>query len=289
MGRTKKILIGAFAVLLLVGLIGGYALYDQAQGFTRAAFLNIHEGSVFFDTGSGWKIAGDGMELSLGDKVKTDNGIADVILFESVIVSLDTNTVVSISSLAENYPKIALESGSVWNKFTGLVGVDHFDVETPTTVATVRGTEFGVSFIDSIAQVIVAEGLVDVSADGETLQAAVYERVTKIVGQALQKDTLTPEDIEQLRERRARILQSLKKVRDDEIKKNGALLKMAGAQGIDESKIQQGLDDVDAGVLDDKAVAAQITGAVPFEVASVDKVLALNQVIKDQMRELEQD
>lgn len=285
MGVVKKILLGSVIVLVLVAIAGGYFAYAQTKSPTRAAFLAVESGSVEVNLGNGWVSAEDGISLALDDKVRTLDGLASVVLFESVIVSLDENTELSISSLVKDHPKIRLESGEVWNKFTGLLGVTNFDIETPTTVATVRGTEYGVSFADEVATVLVAEGVVGVLSEGEDVEVRKYEIVRKILGQSMLVETLTPEELARLKEKRGRIVDSLRRVRSDEIDKNQAVLRMAKRQGVTRADIDAKLMDLDEGRDDQN----RLLGYVPVETESVTKVIGLNNVIRELVSELEQE
>jgi len=278
----KKLLITLLVLVLLVGGAGAFLYLNVAKSPTATAFLNVHDGNVLLDSGSGWETAEDGMRLSLDDRVKTEDGNADVILYESVIVSLEPETTIQIADLTKEHPKISLEQGSVWNKFTGLLGVESYDVETPTTVATVRGTEFGVAHKKNISEVFVAEGGVDVTDEDETMRVGAHERVRKEIAKGMVKEAMSAAEIDGMEEKQKRTLEALKNLREREIDKSTVLLKVAETQGYNRAEIRDKLVDVDDGKLDDRKIA----GMVPIQTESVDKLLALNDMIKEQKREL---
>ena len=144
--KNKKlayIILGIAAVIIIIAIFGYFKITGSP---TVAAFLNIYKGNVQVDHGSGWTSAQDGMNLAEQDHVKTlQDSEAAVVLHESVIVNLAPDTELFIKDLTKEHMKVEQPSGSTWNKFTGIAGVEGYSVETPTTVATVRGTGFEVN------------------------------------------------------------------------------------------------------------------------------------------------
>ena len=59
------------------------------------------------------------------------------------------------------------DKGTTWNKFTDVAGISSYSVQTPTTIASVRGTEFEISSDEEASTLIVEEGEVDFKADNE--------------------------------------------------------------------------------------------------------------------------
>jgi len=160
-----KLLYKLSLMLVITLLIAGFCFYEATGSKTVVALLNINSGKVLVDTGSGWKTAADEMKLGLNDKVKTENGKATIILYESIIISLDPDTEVTIADLDKDSLRIKQDSGSTWNKVTGLVGAEDYTVETPTTAAIVRGTFFNVG-MDSVS---VGEGSVEVKSGQDSM------------------------------------------------------------------------------------------------------------------------
>ena len=137
MKKGLKITLIVLAVIIIA--IAGF-VYTAFGEKTISALLNVESGNVQVN---GVAVQGEKV-LSERDTVKTTDGEATVTLYDSVIISLEPNTELTISDLTKSYPKVKQVSGSTWTKFADVVGVKNVDVETPTTVATVRGTEFGV-------------------------------------------------------------------------------------------------------------------------------------------------
>ena len=101
------------------------------------------------------------MELSEGDTVITGSGAkAEIMEKDSSVIVLNENTTFTIVE-ERIRRRFFLSWGSVWAKVKKLAGWN-FQIESPVTVAGVRGTEFFVCFTDDSSQVGVVEGKVDV-------------------------------------------------------------------------------------------------------------------------------
>jgi len=96
--------------------------------------------------GGPWSSAENGMLLYQSDTIRTaENTSASIILFKSSIIRLDSNTEVTLREIAkeiETNVSIDQNSGRTWNTVRKISGIDNYEVQTPTTVASVRGTSF---------------------------------------------------------------------------------------------------------------------------------------------------
>ncbi len=111
------------------------------------AQLIIESGDVQVKSGEGsWTSAENGMALHQSDSIKTgDNSSASIILYKTSIVRLDSNTEITLEELIreeETRITIQQDSGRTWNAVNKISGIDNYEVQTPTTVASVRGTGF---------------------------------------------------------------------------------------------------------------------------------------------------
>ncbi len=103
--------------------------------------------------------------LIQSDAIKTGpRSTASLLLGDGSVVRLNENTSIQLSTYTktENTWEIRLKqfAGTTWNRVQKLAGVSKYEIETSTTVATVRGTAFSVDVSDDSAQVDVAEGTV---------------------------------------------------------------------------------------------------------------------------------
>lgn len=271
-GITVGSIAGALVIILLV------SFFLLTGSSTRVAFLTVEAGEVQVNLGSGWEQAKNGMALKLDSLVKTGaNGAASIVMYESAIVSLAANTEVTIAELGGDSVKVKQNSGSTWNKFTGLSGIKNMEVETPTAVATVRGTSFAVT----MDGVLVAEGMVDVELleTGQVVQLVDGQKAMLVDGKLVFSE-LTPEEREQFFGAMGRHLDVLKSVRIEEIKKHPAAYGIVKTMySLSDADVQQKLQDIDEGRLNEDELAEQ----APVSVESLDKVVLVTKQIKKQM------
>jgi hypothetical protein len=238
---------------------------------------------VQVDTGSGYQTATDGMKLSENDKVKTLDGEATIVLYESVMVSLEPNTEVSIADLSRESLAVEQNEGATWNKFTGITGIDEFSVTTPTTVATVRGTEFGVD----MKGVIVAEGVVEVRVNGETFRLTKEKKITLIDGQWVEED-ITPEDRQMIIENMRGTLTNMKEIRWEEINKKPLIYDQLKKQySLSDQDVREYLDRADAGEFDLDEIEANAPESIK-RIETAQKVKAMTEEIIKQTRSIKE-
>jgi FecR protein len=109
-----------------------------------------------------WNVIASTSNVSDGSKVKTSpDGRAIIAREATIISSLDNNTEVTLNfSSDKKQSHLALTLGRIWSKVGRALEQDEqFEVYTPTMVAAVRGTSFGVS-LDPKRSLIVTEGTV---------------------------------------------------------------------------------------------------------------------------------
>ncbi len=144
---SKKVLVPVIIIVVLLG-IGGYFYFKIAGPPAVSAQLVVDAGLVEMKSGDTWKTVATGQILAQSDTVRTAPGArASIILFESSIIRLDENTEVTLKDLIADKAgtKVTVEqaSGRTWSKVLKLSGIEEYNVQTPTTVASVRGTGFG--------------------------------------------------------------------------------------------------------------------------------------------------
>ncbi|MBN1543835.1 FecR domain-containing protein [Candidatus Woesearchaeota archaeon] len=264
--------VAAVALIIIISLI----LLMSSR--TRIAFLNIEEGDVQVDQGDGWSAAQDGMKLSVNDKVRTLEGSAVVVLYESVLVQMDPNTEISIEELSKKHSKIHQETGSTWNKFAKIAGLQSFEVETPTTVATVRGTDFWVD-MDSVG---VAEGQVEVKMDGKLMQV---KPNFKAVRDGTKVVPFDEKDIQNAIMKKQLMINYLQKIRQQEIEKHRNAYEMAKRlRGWTDADVQRYMDRLDRGEFDENDIKRKTV--LPIE--SIDKFAKITSEIRKQQAGINQ-
>ncbi len=133
------------------------------------ATLAVHSGEVFVNDGS----ASAGMDLHAGDIIKTmAKSKASVVFFDSSVLRLDENTEIVVKKLAKGSVDLKQSAGQTWSRVLKLSGIQEYTIETPNTVATVRGTGFAVKVSDGDTKVMVKEGKVRVVSFEENVMVA---------------------------------------------------------------------------------------------------------------------
>jgi len=144
----KRIFI-LLSIIILIFIIGFIWIILTPE--TAQAQLIIESGSVQIKhADESWTSALNGTLLYPSDTVRTgNNSYASIILFKSSIIRLGSNTEVTIQEIlqqeGETSVKIQQDIGRTWNTITKISGIDSYDVQTPTTIASVRGTTLDIN------------------------------------------------------------------------------------------------------------------------------------------------
>ncbi|MBD3227439.1 MAG: hypothetical protein GF329_04550 [Candidatus Lokiarchaeota archaeon] len=168
---TYKKLFLIISIVIIISIVLYILLFSISGLNVVKAQLIIEEGIIEIKhEDNSWFIPENGTLLCEYDKIRThENSSAIIILFESSIIRLDSNTEVMIKEVIEDIEstnvKILQSTGRTWNTISKISGIDNYDVQTPTTVASVRGTTFVVKVeSNGSTEVGVNHGLVNVSS-----------------------------------------------------------------------------------------------------------------------------
>jgi len=129
-----------------------------------------------------WRTARIGMVVKMGSDIRTYvESTADIELESGTVIKVGENTVVSFAKLLQNKKadvsntNLKVGTGRVWANVKKLTNTNsEFDFETPTAVASIRGTRLGVSVDMQGTAVDVYEGLVQIreKSTGKTVSVA---------------------------------------------------------------------------------------------------------------------
>jgi len=172
----KKGFILLVSLLLAVGTVFVPVAAAAAKSSKNAVVLQV-EGDAHITKKGGTKQFRlfKGMTLNQGDYLVTGPGAKVILEVEGREdeVTIGENASLYISELTETddggKSKFKLWAGSVWNKVKTLAGAqDEFEVETPTAVMGVRGTQFMVVFdpVSGRLMVTTAAGIVAAQPSG---------------------------------------------------------------------------------------------------------------------------
>ncbi|MCR8631122.1 FecR family protein [Paenibacillus radicis (ex Xue et al. 2023)] len=171
----KKSFLSLFVAFCMVFSLLSTALAKPAEAkSTRAAIIVAANGTVSVKKAGGSKsyTAYKDMSLNEGDVIITGASSSAVLKIadHEDEITISENAEISIAELSEQgagkTSKIKSWAGSLWVKVKSLVSSeDEFEVETPTAVMGVRGTQLGVSINPEtgIMTVFLAAGKIDAS------------------------------------------------------------------------------------------------------------------------------
>ena len=271
--KLKLFLMTILIIFVVIAIIGYFLLQPKS---TPNAYLKSISGDVQIFDGNSWIKAEQGMSLSLNNKIKTTNGEALLILFNSVFIEIKKETEIEVTSLIPHDMKIKQNSGSTWSKYLNLIGGNNYEVETKKAVASIRGTDFYIEIKDDETTLLVNEGEVSFSNENTNLSVIEFQ---KAITNNSQINLITPskEDIDKILKRRQIVLNTLKTRRVDLIKEHEFMLStLKKTYDVDENKLENYLERIDNGELNDR----ELINKSPIKLNAFDEFLKLNDEIK---------
>lgn len=187
----------AFGVVLIAIFLISAVVFSQPASTEATLQVTIGEVVVQQTTLLGQTTTvvvsgGETLTVSGSDTIEVLSDAAAVLyLFEGSTVELSANTQLELTEFADNGSDqqiyMTLLNGRILNRVTKLLGVDDaYQVRTPSSTASVRGTIFSVEVLDQLSsQIVVTEGIVAVSLGNEMAEVQAGEMVTAVTGQPL--------------------------------------------------------------------------------------------------------
>jgi hypothetical protein len=270
MGVPSKKLIIFISILLVIAVILVFVYLSFVSSKTISARLLVEKGNVFVNDK---EVTGNYI-LRESDKVSTsETGIASIILYESIVVNLEPNTVIIVEDLVKKNPKLSQEKGETWSQFTKLFGVESYTIKTSTSVASVRGTGF--SLTDSL--LLVGEGNVAYNVNGQSYSVEGGKAIERF-GESVRERELTSEEKQKVKEKKLEAINALKELRLLEIAKHKKTVDFLKSKyGFTEEDIKSTLEEADNGKMDLK----EFKDKVPVKVDSIEKVIQITEKIKE--------
>jgi len=173
-GTPRRRLLPLASIVAAVSLIAAFLLTQQ-PGAGASTVLTVLDGSVTVASGaSDFAPASDGDLLDRGDRVRTlTGGHAVVTFFDGSTIELEPTTTIEIEAASARPDgsvtiQVFQSIGRTWASVQELThAASRFELRTPTTSATVRGTGFIVEVLsDGTTTVQTIDGVVEVTAQG---------------------------------------------------------------------------------------------------------------------------
>jgi hypothetical protein len=163
-------------VSLAVVAILAASVFPQTDETMQKAFIKTMVGTVEVSPAAPakWKPARVGMTVKMGWNIRTYiESSADIEIETGTIIRVGENSVVTLSKMLTDKQAgvsnsdVKLATGKIWANVKKLTNTkSEFEFETPTAVASIRGTRLGLSVDKSGTQLDVYEGLVMVRPKG---------------------------------------------------------------------------------------------------------------------------
>lgn len=160
-----KLSIVLIIIAVVTVLVGGYffmtgqkspvvAASDTAGSIVQNAWIEVTSDPVYLDVAGEKTPLKSGDSLGVGATIETGStGVAIIHFPDASLARIDVDTTLTLSALSFNTDdnslvvSIGLSIGRVWSKVMGLATPESsWEVTTSNTVATVRGTAFGVGY-----------------------------------------------------------------------------------------------------------------------------------------------
>lgn len=178
-----------FVLAIALGAMGAVS---NAKVFAASTSVTVLSGDVFVRQGaSDYVAAFDGMVLNEGDTIRTGADARAVLTyFEGSTVTLEPDTQLTIenaATLADGGTVVVMTQafGRSWHVVTKLItGSSKYDVRTPASTASVRGTQFEVNSGEAETTISTTEGIVvshvnDLTRRGVTVEVPVAAGMTQ--------------------------------------------------------------------------------------------------------------
>lgn len=188
--------VGFAALLLLV--LGAFALVAP-RGETATLVVSAGEvvvsqadGALFAGTTGTAVPVGEIITVSAGDTIRlADSATAQLRLNDGSTVDLYSGTTLTVAELVTDgdyHVQLSLLSGKILNRVVRLLKPgDTFEIKTPSSTASVRGTVFTVEAqSEESSQIVVTEGVVRVALADAFVDVSPGFQVTAVLNQPLQ-------------------------------------------------------------------------------------------------------
>ena len=188
----------SFAVLLAL-VLGAFAMVQPTESQATLvvsagqAVVNQNETIVFATVSNSAVSAGEVATVRQGDTIHlSETATAQLRLQDGSAIDLEAGTVLTVSELVTNddsfRARFSQLAGKTFSQVVHLLKPDDaFEIRTPSSTASVRGTKFTVEVqSEEATHFSVTEGVVQVTMGEQMVEVAAGYQVTAVVGQMLQ-------------------------------------------------------------------------------------------------------
>ena len=201
MARKFEILKIIIHFLLILVCVCSTAAFSQEQN-PVGLILKINGVLEIRESAAGdWKEAKQKDPLFNGNQLRTQTGDKTMIIYSAtgtrVLVNENTEIEISVEVPAAGQKPQVERTKLVLGEIYSRVSKGNYEVETPSSVASVRGTEFNAGFTEGEASYLGVEGIITVMNDFGSVIIEQLQRTTVAVNQApSEPETITQDEAE---------------------------------------------------------------------------------------------
>ncbi|MBX3058208.1 MAG: FecR domain-containing protein [Anaerolineae bacterium] len=203
--RTIAFALASIAFLVFAAFAFAQPAGSQATLVVSAGQATVYQGETMFlivpRQTQTTVAAGSILTVNQGDRIALpDDAAAQLSLYDGTIVDIAGGSNLELAELVTNdrtyRVQLSLAAGRTLNRVVKLLGTDDkFEVRTPSSTASVRGTIFTVAVISNTeSYYAVDEGIVRVTMGGEFIDVHPGQAVMAVVGQPLTLMAQLPKD-----------------------------------------------------------------------------------------------
>lgn len=194
MKRSNRMLLAVLCMLLVIGPASLFAGKRVSAQIMRIAVVQSLQGEVNVLKAGGKKpfLAFKNMSLNEGDQIATGKNGGAVLELSSEAADKDSvtigpNSVVNFTKMKDSggtKTKMSVWAGSLWVKVKSVSNAsDQFEVETPTSIMGVRGTQFyiGVDPATGLTNVFLAAGVIQALTGESRFDAGDNKQLNKLI------------------------------------------------------------------------------------------------------------
>lgn len=184
-GMVRNLWLGSVVVALVLGVVHAQVTEERVTFAQLVGKVEIRS-----PKGGSWRPARAGMRVRMGWDIRTYvESTAELKFATGSVIRVDENTVVTVSKAlvdksagGESETGMKVSTGKIWANVKKLTNTkSKFDFETPTAVASIRGTRLGIDVRGGGTSIDVYEGLVMVRPRGGGEDVPVSTRTRAVV------------------------------------------------------------------------------------------------------------
>lgn len=283
-GCAKGCLI-VFVILLVVGSVAGYFGYKAIGKRVKELIppqpttLTIDKGTVTGKSGS----MVSGAILNDGDLIKTgEASAATIVLPNGSETRLDENTSLTITATGDSV-SLFQNLGRSWSRVVKLSGAkESFEIETPTAVATVRGTAFATTVLGEDSTIDTDEGQVEVAAIEKTGgRRKILQKITVDAGNST---SVRKSDLNDLRANRKQLVKEItrQELKDSDWFKINRERQVRPRPQTNPLELLKTVQDISPEDLNKfQALAAKVQNLTPEQVSQIEAIAKKYEGVQD--------